>query len=260
MSVPTKGVFAEAVQGLCNACEKIETDGCRTGADTPIDEPTPISPITLPTPSPSGLAGRMASDFAAADREHPERTRHRPPRERAWPASARLLTTSGVFKDITGLDANQQNALRTYLSNQENAKAFAEMAKEMAMQHTTRTNSGKIMDSIASAKNSRSITHAEASQLVKDHLQQQIDGGSTEEGRERGAGQGRRDPAQPGSPSPPRAKARTSRQTGRTARVIASRSRSAGRPPPRRSSRRRRVSRGSSKTRTTTVGRPPPRC
>ena len=26
VSVPSRGVFAEAVQGACNACEKIETD------------------------------------------------------------------------------------------------------------------------------------------------------------------------------------------------------------------------------------------
>ena len=53
-----------------------------------------------------------------------------------------------MFRDISGLDANQQNAIRTYLSNQENAKAFAEMAKEMAMQSHNTANSGKIMDTI----------------------------------------------------------------------------------------------------------------
>ena len=32
-----------------------------------------------------------------------------------------------------GLDQNQKNAMQTYLSNQENAKAFGEMAKEVFM-------------------------------------------------------------------------------------------------------------------------------
>ena len=63
------------------------------------------------------------------------------------PGYPTLLGKSGVFKDITGLDANQQNVIRTYLSNQENAKAFGEMAKEMAMQQHNTQNSGKIMDS-----------------------------------------------------------------------------------------------------------------
>ena len=38
-----------------------------------------------------------------------------------------LLGKSGVFKDITGLEGNQQNVIRTDLSNQENAKAFGEI-------------------------------------------------------------------------------------------------------------------------------------
>jgi hypothetical protein len=53
------------------------------------------------------------------------------------------------------------------------------MAKEMAMQTHKTANSGKIMDIIAAAHNTGSITNAEAGQLVKDHLQQQIDGGSS---------------------------------------------------------------------------------
>jgi hypothetical protein len=90
-----------------------------------------------------------------------------------------LLGKAGVFKDITGLDANQQNALKTLLSNNDNAKAFADMAKEMAMQEHNTQNSGRIMDSIAAAKQSGDITQEQAGQLTKDHLQQQIDGGMT---------------------------------------------------------------------------------
>ena len=84
-----------------------------------------------------------------------------------------------MFKDITGLDANQQNVIRTYLSNQDNAKAFGEMAKEMAMQTHNTQNSGKIMDSLNAAKSSGALNQADYSKLVKDHLQQQIDGGQT---------------------------------------------------------------------------------
>jgi hypothetical protein len=53
------------------------------------------------------------------------------------------------------------------------------MAKEMAMQQHNTQNAGKIMDSITAAKDSGAITPQEAGQLVKDHLQQQIDGGIT---------------------------------------------------------------------------------
>jgi hypothetical protein len=52
ISVPTKGVFAEAVQGACNACEKIETERLQDWNRFPnTDEPTSISPIVTPTPT-----------------------------------------------------------------------------------------------------------------------------------------------------------------------------------------------------------------
>jgi hypothetical protein len=181
VSVPTRGVFAEAVQGHCNACEKIETDRLQDWTRFPIDEPTPITPINLPTPAPQ--------DWQAAWRQFAQpmvNIQNAPGMPAPGAGLAGLsdaLTTSGVFKDITGLDANQQNALKTYLSNQENAKAFAEMAKEMAMQQHNTQNAGKIMDSITAAKNSGAISQSDAGQLVKDHLQQQIDGGASKKAK-----------------------------------------------------------------------------
>jgi hypothetical protein len=109
VSVPTRGVFAEAVQGQCNACEKIETDRLQDWSRFPIDEPTPIAPITLPTPSPQ--------DWQAAWREFAQpmvNIQNAPgaPAPGAGPAGlSEALTASGVFRDISGLDANQQNAI-----------------------------------------------------------------------------------------------------------------------------------------------------
>jgi hypothetical protein len=173
ISVPTRGVFAEAVQGACNACEKIETDRLQDWARFPnTDEPTAISPVAPPTP--------VVTDWKAAfkDLATPIVNIQNAPTAAAPGAGlaglSELLGKSDVFKDITGLDANQQNVIRTYLSNQENAKAFAEMAKEMAMQQHNTQNSGRIMDQITAAKNSGDISKEEAGQLVKDHLQHQI--------------------------------------------------------------------------------------
>ena len=94
---------------------------------------------------------------------------------------AELLSASGVFKDVTGLDANQQNVLKTYLSNQENAKALAQMASGMAMQAHNTQNSGRIMDSLKAAKDSGALSSTEYGKLVQDHLRQQIDGGQTKQ-------------------------------------------------------------------------------
>jgi hypothetical protein len=178
VSVPSRGVFAEAVQGACNACEKIETDRLQDWNRFPnVDEPTPIGPVTVPTPVVTDWRANY-KDFAPPI-VNVQNAPAAPAPGAGLAGLTDLLGRGGVFKDITGLDATQQNVLRTYLSNQDNAKSFAEMAKEMAMQQHNTQNSGKIMDSIAAAKQSGDITKQEAGQLTKDHLQQQIDGGIT---------------------------------------------------------------------------------
>ena len=68
--------------------------------------------------------------------------------------------------------------MRTYLSNQENAKAFAEMAKGMAMQSHNTEHSDKIMETLDSAKTKGALNDEEYGTLVKAHAQQQIDGGA----------------------------------------------------------------------------------
>jgi hypothetical protein len=177
VSVPSKGVFGEAVQGSCNACEKLETDRLQDWSRYPIgDEPAAIMPVTVPTPTITDWQAAI-KDFATPI-VNVQNAPGTPAPGAGLAGLSDLLAQSGVFKDITGLDANQQNVLKTYLSNQENAKAFAEMAKEMAMQSHNTQNSGKIMDSITSAKSAGTINQDDAGKLVKDHLQQQIDGGA----------------------------------------------------------------------------------
>jgi hypothetical protein len=178
ISVPSKGVFAEAVQGACDACEKIETERLQDWSRYPIgDEPTPIAAVTPPVPTITDWRAAF-KDFAAPI-VNVQNAPAAPEPGAGLAGLSELLGKSGIFPDITGLDANQQNALKTLLSNNENAKAFAEMAKEMAMQQHNTQNSSKIMDSIAAAKQSGDVTKDQASQLTKDHLQQQIDGGAT---------------------------------------------------------------------------------
>lgn len=176
ISVPTKGVFAEAVQGACNACERIETDRLQDWSRFPIDEPTEIAPITLPSPAPQAWQAAFR-DFAPPI-VNVQNAPTAPAPGAGLAGLAELLGSSDVFRDVTGLDANQQNAIRTYLSNQENARAFGEMAKELAMQGHNSRNSKTIMDGIQAARGSNTISQEEADRLTKEHLQQQIDGGA----------------------------------------------------------------------------------
>jgi len=178
ISVPSRGVFLEAVQGQCDACERVKENSSQDWTKFKADEPTPVLPVQTPVPT--------ITDWKAAFKDFA------PPliniqNAPALPAPGagltgliELLGKTGIFKDITGLDATQQNVIRTYLSNQENAKAFAEMAKGMAMQDHNTQHSDKIMDSLKTAKDSGAINQDEYGKLVKDHLQKQIDGGEAQ--------------------------------------------------------------------------------
>ncbi len=178
VSVPSKGVFVEAVQGACDACEKEKEKSSQDWIKFTTDEPTAIAPIVTPVPT--------ITDWKAAWKDFAppliniQNAPAAPEPGVGLAGLSQLLGKSGIFKDITGLDANQQNVIRTYLSNQENARAFAEMAKSMAVQDHNTQHSDKIMDSLKTAKDSGAISQGDYSNLVKDHLQKQIDGGESQ--------------------------------------------------------------------------------
>ncbi|MCY9696094.1 hypothetical protein [Paenibacillus alginolyticus] len=178
ISVPSRGVFLEAVQGACDACEKVKENSSQDWTKFTTDEPTSVTPVTLPTP--------QLTDWKAAFKDFAQplvNIQNAPalPDTGAGLASITdLLGKSGVFRDVTGLDATQQNAIRTYLSNQENAKAFAQMAQGMAMQQHNTEHSDKIMESLNNARSSDAISKEDYGKLVKEHLQKQIDGGEAQ--------------------------------------------------------------------------------
>ncbi|WP_316793674.1 papain-like cysteine protease family protein [Pedobacter frigoris] len=177
VSIPSKGVFLEAVQGSCDACEKVKENTSQDWTKFTTDEPTPINPLTPPIPVVTDWKANY-KDFATPI-INIQNAPAAPAPGAGLEGLSELLGKAGIFKDITGLDANQQNALKTYLSNQENAKAFAEMAKGLSTQGHNTANTDKIMDSIQTAKDSGAINDEEYGKLVKEHLQQQIDGGES---------------------------------------------------------------------------------
>lgn len=178
ISVPSKGVFLEAVQGQCDACEMIKENSSQDWTKFMTDEPTSVLPVTTPVPT--------ITDWKAAFKDFAppliniQNAPELPAPGQGTSGLTELLGKAGIFKDITGLDATQQNVIRTYLSNQENAKAFAEMAKGMAMQEHNTQHSDKIMGSVSSAKDSGAISQDDYGKLTRDHLQKQIDGGESQ--------------------------------------------------------------------------------
>ena len=73
VSLPTKGVFAEAVMGRCNSCEKKEEERFWRWEESPIpDNPTAINAITAPVPQ-ATQPNLAAEGFPCADHQPAER-------------------------------------------------------------------------------------------------------------------------------------------------------------------------------------------
>ena len=187
LSVPTRGVYMESVMGQCDACEDVKEDSSQDWDRFRTEEPTAISPVVTPTPTRTdwrAIWAQFAQPLIAL-----QTAREAPAPGAGLQGLSETLANAEAFRDVTGLAGNQENVIRTYLSNQENARAFAEMAKTMAMQEHNSENSRSIMESLDNAREQGAISEGDYSELVQDHLGQQIDGGvrrQAEESRESG--------------------------------------------------------------------------
>jgi hypothetical protein len=130
ISLPTRGVFSEAVMGSCNSCEKKDDSRFWKYEESPcLDQPTSILPIS--TESRRAEPGDLkAKDFALpiiAMQNAPSL-----PDPTGMAAAFNLLGTPNIFKDITGLDQNQKNAIAALTANVEASKFYAQKAAELA--------------------------------------------------------------------------------------------------------------------------------
>ncbi|MEP7110179.1 MAG: hypothetical protein ABI760_19440 [Ferruginibacter sp.] len=182
VSIPSKGVFAEAVQGACDACEKVKENTSQDWEKFKPDEPTAINPVTVPVPTVTDWRAAF-KDFATPI-VNIQNAPAAPAPGAGLAGVTDLLGKSDVFKDITGLDQNQKNALQTYLSNQQNAKDFAQMAKDIFTMDNNTKHSDAIADSI---RNSPELSKEEKAQLLKDHFGQMVDGGQTKKAEQENA-------------------------------------------------------------------------
>ena len=178
ISVPTKGVFMEAIMGQCDACEMVKENSSQDWDRFKTEETTSIQSIITPTPTITEynpqykeFANPLVSIQNAPDTPLPGVGLNK---------LTELLGKAGVFNDITGLSGTQDNAIKTYLSNQENAKAFAEMASNLAGQQHNTKNSEGITKGIKQAQKDGSLSEADSKQLMKKHLEQQIGGTETD--------------------------------------------------------------------------------
>lgn len=112
ISVPTKGVFMEAVMGRCESCEKVMPDTSQDWTKFTADEPTPIASVEAPVPTPTDW--RAAFKDFAAPMINIQNAPSAPDPGAGLAGINKLLGKSDALRDVTGLAANQQNAMATY--------------------------------------------------------------------------------------------------------------------------------------------------
>lgn len=126
VSVPTKGVYAEAVMGACNSCEHIDESRHWRFTEVPCgDEPTAINPINTDSrrADPGNLQSKNIESPVINIQNAPAA-----PDPTSLGAALQLMGKSDVFNDITGLDQTQKNALAQMVQNSANLNKSGDLA------------------------------------------------------------------------------------------------------------------------------------
>jgi hypothetical protein len=168
ISVPTQGVFAESVMGSCNSCEEIDDSRFWRFEESPCpDLPTPIS--TISTESRRAEPG----DLTAKDFPTPMiNLQNAPPAPdpTGLAAAFNLLSRPDLFRDITGLDQTQKNAIAAFQASMEGAKFIAEQAANLKKQEMMNKNVGRNLQTIDRANKTGQIDDNQANKLSYDAL------------------------------------------------------------------------------------------
>jgi hypothetical protein len=131
VAIPTRGVYAEAVMGACNSCEHKDESRFWRWEESPIpDGPTAIEPISTGTrrTDPADVTPTQFPQPIIAMQNAPAA-----PDPTGLGAALSLVGQANAFRDLTGLDANQKNAIAALQASFETTKAFGEQAAKLAM-------------------------------------------------------------------------------------------------------------------------------
>ena len=181
LSVPTKGVFGEAVLGACNSCEKIDESRFWRWSESPCpDDPPRIAEVSAASRA-GETPNLTATDFPAAlvnFQAIPEA-----PDPGGLRAALGLLGRPDLFRDITGLTQNQKNALGALQASLATAQAFGQEAVQLAQAKAAQRTIDQTLKSAEQAKKDGRLTDEEAREITKGALkaligQQGTNGGS----------------------------------------------------------------------------------
>jgi len=162
VSIPTKGIYAEAVMGKCNSCEEKDEGRFWRWEESPI----PDSPNTQILPLNTDTRRADPGNLQAKDFPTPVvNIQNAPnlPDPTGLQKALDLLGTSGVFRDATGLNQTQLNALATYQKTLDTATAFGKEASELAK-------TAAKMQMVKDAQKNGSLSNDDAKKISKDTL------------------------------------------------------------------------------------------
>jgi hypothetical protein len=163
ISVPTKGVFAEAVMGKCNSCEEIDETRHWRFNDVPCGtQPTSIQPISTESRQ-SDVGNLQVKDLPSSIINM--QNAPTAPDPTGLTAAFNLLGQSDVFKDMTGLAGTQANAIKALETTSKSVTDLAGMAADLKKQEAMKKDIGKTMKTIQEAEANKQISKEQANQL-----------------------------------------------------------------------------------------------
>jgi hypothetical protein len=168
LSLPTKGVFAEAILGSCNSAEVIdETRFWRWSEEPCSDVPTPILPVSTDTrrtepqsTQPTGFSSPIVAMQTAPSAPDPT-------------GLATLLTAIGrpdLFRDLSGLNQNQLNAIAGLQTALSTAQGFGQSAAALATTGAQIRARQNQLNSIRDAARQRLISPEQTARLYESAL------------------------------------------------------------------------------------------
>ena len=166
ISLPTKGVYAESVMGKCNACEEKDESRFWRWEESPI----PDSPNTQIQPLDTGTRRADPGNLQAKDFPAPIVSIQNAPSEPDPTGLAAILQLIGKgdsFRDLTGLNQNQLNALAAFQKSLDTAQSFGKEASELAK-------AAGAMKLVKDGKNAGTLKNEDASKqsnAILDNLQ-----------------------------------------------------------------------------------------
>ncbi|HEX5601414.1 MAG TPA: papain-like cysteine protease family protein, partial [Pyrinomonadaceae bacterium] len=177
ISVPTRGVHAEAILGECNSCEILDNKRFWDWASEPIEEePTPIQETSTETRRQAPLDTEL-TPFSApivGIQNVPDA-----PAPTSFADFTKLLGQKDLFKDVTGLELNQANALGAFQRAMQTANFFGKMAASGAKASMANRQSENVMKKVNEAVKSGDMSKEDA-KIVVGKLFGLINGGNGE--------------------------------------------------------------------------------